>query len=85
MNKGGHDKGWPPGGYFAPWKNPCLENGPDGVEILRKIKEKDRSIPVIMLTAYDEYKQDFGVWASEAYLVKSSDLEELKAKIREFI
>ncbi|MHC4500749.1 MAG: sulfatase-like hydrolase/transferase, partial [Planctomycetota bacterium] len=22
MNKGGHSKGWPPGGYFAPWDNP---------------------------------------------------------------
>jgi arylsulfatase A-like enzyme len=30
INKGGHDKGSPPGGYFAPWTNPRLENGPDG-------------------------------------------------------
>jgi len=30
VNKGGHSKGWPPGGYFAPWDNPRLENGPDG-------------------------------------------------------
>jgi arylsulfatase A-like enzyme len=30
VNKGGHVKGWPPGGYFAPWNNPRLENGPDG-------------------------------------------------------
>ncbi|MHC4528234.1 MAG: sulfatase [Planctomycetota bacterium] len=30
INKGGHSRGWPPGGYFAPWDNPRLENGPDG-------------------------------------------------------
>lgn len=30
INKGGHHRGSPPGGYFAPYKNPVLENGPDG-------------------------------------------------------
>ncbi|MGB6220820.1 sulfatase [Haloferula sp.] len=30
INKGGWDKGSPAGGYFAPWKNPRLESGPDG-------------------------------------------------------
>ena len=27
INKGGHDKGSPPGGYYAPYKNPVLEDG----------------------------------------------------------
>jgi DNA-binding response OmpR family regulator len=52
----------------------------DGIHILRQIKEKNPKIPVIMSTAYD-YRDDFAVWASEAYIVKSSDLEELKAMI----
>ena len=30
INIGGHHKGSPPGGYYAPWKNPKLKNGPDG-------------------------------------------------------
>ncbi|MEM7230824.1 MAG: sulfatase [Planctomycetota bacterium] len=30
INKGGHHKGSPPGGYYAPYKNPKLKNGPDG-------------------------------------------------------
>jgi hypothetical protein len=34
-----------------------------------------------MSTAYD-YRDDFAVWASEAYIVKSSDLTELKATIK---
>ena len=34
-----------------------------------------------MSTAYD-YRDDFAVWASEAYIVKSADLDELKKTIR---
>jgi arylsulfatase A-like enzyme len=30
VNKGGHHRGSPPGGYFAPYQNPKLESGPDG-------------------------------------------------------
>ncbi len=30
INKGGHDRGTPPGGYFSPYKNPRLEDGPKG-------------------------------------------------------
>lgn len=30
INKGGHHKGSPPGGYFSPYKNPKLSDGPPG-------------------------------------------------------
>ncbi len=30
INKGGHDKGSPPGGYYSPYHNPKLEDGPEG-------------------------------------------------------
>lgn len=30
INKGGHHRGSPPGGYYAPYKNPKLEDGPEG-------------------------------------------------------
>ena len=56
--------------------------GMNGIEFLRKVKEKKRELPVLMCTAYDDYKQDFAVWASEAYIVKSADLDELKKTIR---
>jgi two-component system response regulator (stage 0 sporulation protein F) len=58
-----------------------LGNEPQGIDILRKIKEIDKSIAVVINTAFSEYKQNFGTWASEDYIVKSSDLGELKAKI----
>ncbi len=58
-----------------------LMPGMDGIEVLRKMKEQNPSLPVIMSTAYD-YRDDFSVWASEAYVVKSADLTELKATIK---
>ena len=58
-----------------------LEGSVDGIEVLRKIKEFDSSIPVIINTAYSEFKSNFGVWASEDYVVKSSNLDELKDRI----
>lgn len=30
INKGGHEKGSPPGGYYSPYENPKLEDGPEG-------------------------------------------------------
>ncbi|HLB25289.1 MAG TPA: response regulator [Nitrospirota bacterium] len=56
--------------------------GMDGIEVLRVLKEKKRELPMIMCTAYPEYKHNFGVWASEAYVVKSGDLKELKDTIK---
>jgi DNA-binding response OmpR family regulator len=53
----------------------------DGIKLLRQMKEKKPRLPVIMSTAYD-YRDDFAVWASEAYIVKSSDLDELKKTIK---
>ncbi len=59
--------------------------GMDGVEVLRRIKEKWSDVPVILCTAYPHYKHDFGTWASDAYVVKSSDLGELKKTINEVL
>ena len=59
--------------------------GMDGIEVLRSLKEKMRDLPMIMLTAYPEYKHNFGVWASEAYVVKSPDLKELKDTIKKVL
>ncbi|MCX8033774.1 MAG: response regulator [Thermodesulfovibrio sp.] len=54
----------------------------DGIQVLRQLKEKNPNIPVIMLTAYD-YRDDFSIWASDAYVVKSSDLGSLKDTIKQ--
>ena len=57
--------------------------GMDGIEVMRKIKEEKGDIPIILCSAYGQYKQDFRVWASDAYVVKSADLRELKLTIKE--
>jgi len=40
---------------------------------------------VIMNTAYSQYQDSFMSWAADAYVVKSSDLTELKEKVKELI
>jgi len=37
INIGGWDAGSPHGGYFAPWKNPNLENGPEGENLSMRL------------------------------------------------
>ncbi len=59
--------------------------GMDGIEVLRRIKEKWKGLPVILSTAYHHYKQEFGTWASDAYVIKSSDMKELKTTIRDIL
>jgi len=40
INKGGHDKGSPPGGYYAPYKNPKLADGPDGEYLTNRLTDE---------------------------------------------
>lgn len=56
-----------------------------GIESLRRIKERDSSLPVIISSAYEEYKQDFASWASEAYIVKSADTTALRQTVRKIL
>ena len=40
INKGGHHKGSPPGGYYTPYKNPQLEDGPDGEYLTDRLTDE---------------------------------------------
>jgi len=57
----------------------------DGIETLGKVISLERKIPVIIYTAYSNYKSNFMTWTADAYLTKSSNLDELKGKINELI
>jgi two-component system, response regulator, stage 0 sporulation protein F len=57
----------------------------DGIEALGKILSKDKKIPIIIYTAYSNYKSNFMTWTADAYLTKSSNLDELKNKIQEIL
>jgi DNA-binding response OmpR family regulator len=56
--------------------------GMDGIQALHRLLEEQNSLPVVINTAYSSYKDNFLCWAAEAYLVKSSELTELKDTIR---
>ncbi|GAX60527.1 cheY-like receiver protein [Candidatus Scalindua japonica] len=57
----------------------------DGIETMGKILSKNREIPVVINTAYSNYKDNFMSWAADAYIVKSSDLLELKKTVKEVL
>jgi CheY-like chemotaxis protein len=57
----------------------------DGIEALKRIREKERRLPIILCSAYGEYKQDFTTWASDAYVVKCADLTQFKSTIRKLL
>jgi len=59
--------------------------GKDGLEALGEMLAGRRSIKVIINSAYSTYKDNFMSWAAEDYIVKSSDLAELKHKIAEVL
>lgn len=53
----------------------------DGIETLGKILTKKRDMPIIIYTAFPQYKDQFLTWAADAYLIKSSDLSILIEKV----
>lgn len=56
--------------------------GMDGIEILEQFVKQAPQLPVVINTAYSVYQTNYLTWSADAYVVKSSDLTELKEKIR---
>jgi CheY-like chemotaxis protein len=57
----------------------------DGLDTLGKLLEVDHRIPVIIHTAYPGYQDSFASWSADAYVVKSSDLTELKETVQRLL
>ena len=57
----------------------------NGIEAMGKVLSENKNIPIIINTAYSSYKDNFMTWAADAYIIKSSDLSELKNKIKEIL
>lgn len=57
----------------------------NGLDFLRRIKERRPSLPVILNSGYSTYRDDFTSWLADAYLVKSSNTSELLEKVRELL
>ena len=59
--------------------------GMNGIEVLRKLKEASPEMPVILSSAYQEFKQDLSSWASDDFIVKSADMRELLEAVERLI
>jgi two-component system response regulator (stage 0 sporulation protein F) len=57
----------------------------DGLDALSQMMEHDSHIPVIINSAYASYKESFSSWSADAYIVKSSDLSELKQTVKRLL
>ncbi len=55
------------------------------LEVLKEIKTFDRKIPVILNSAYATFRADFSSWLADAYIIKSSDLTELRQSIKKLL
>lgn len=60
-------------------------DGPDGFSVLRDIKRKAPGLPVIILTAYDSYREDPRLSRVNGYVIKSIAIDELKQKIADVL
>ena len=59
--------------------------GMDGIEAMSRMLSRDHKLPIILNTAYATYKDNFRAWSADAYVVKTSDLTELKNAIAEVL
>ena len=57
----------------------------DGLKLLNTIRQENRSIRIVINSAYSHYRQDFSAWGADEYIVKSSDLTELKDTIERLL
>jgi DNA-binding response OmpR family regulator len=54
----------------------------NGLDLLQQIRRKHDDLPVILNSAYSSFKVDLKAVAADYYVVKSSDLGELKEKLK---
>jgi len=59
--------------------------GMDGIEAMGRILNTKRDMPVILNSAYGSYQDNFCSWPASAYVLKSSDMSELRETIRKVL
>jgi two-component system response regulator (stage 0 sporulation protein F) len=57
----------------------------DGIEALRRIREKDKKVPVVLHTSHPEYHLDPRSKAADEFILKSGDLRNLKETIHRLL
>ena len=56
-----------------------------GLDLLQQIVRERHNLPVILCSAFSCYKDDFSAWLADGYVVKSSNIEELKLEIEKVL
>lgn len=59
--------------------------GMDGLEVLGRLLSIDRKVPIVLISAYSFYRDNFLSWAADAYITKSSDLSEFKRTVKSLL
>ena len=59
--------------------------GVDGLDCMGRMLARRPRVSIVLNTAYSSYEDNFLSWAADAYVIKSSDTGELRAKIREVL
>ncbi|MCB9208963.1 MAG: sulfatase [Ignavibacteriales bacterium] len=92
LNFGGHHMGQPPGGYYSPYNNPKLKDGPDGEyltdrltnESIKFIEENSENPFFVYLSYYSVHtpieanKKYVGKFREKLKTLKNSKIEKLK-------
>lgn len=60
-------------------------SGEDGLDLMGKLLRMQVKIPVILHSAYGAWKDNFRGKMADAYIIKSSDMTELKNTVRQFL
>ncbi|HLE26001.1 MAG TPA: response regulator [Thermodesulfobacteriota bacterium] len=56
-----------------------------GLDVLQNLTKEFPNLPVVLCTAYSSFQDDYISWLAEAYIVKSTDTEELVKEIKRVI
>lgn len=54
-------------------------------QLMEQMLARQQHLPIIINTAYEQWRYDFHSWGAEAYIVKSSDLSNLKRALARFV
>lgn len=54
-------------------------------QLMERMLTRQQHPPIIINTGYAHWRQDFHSWGAEAYIVKSSDLSDLKHALARFV
>lgn len=57
----------------------------DGLRVMGELLSINKNLPVIINSAYSQFMDDFHSWAAKDFVIKSSDLTELKQKVAAYI